>query len=133
MRGEPVGARRIASVEPCEIEGNPSLRGTVWNVSAGGLYVVIELPPDLGLRVRIAFSLPNEEKPVKAEARIAWRNPRSTKRGRGSKVFGLPPGCGLEFLVIDSEDLERIQKHVLMTPVLRRHASWRRGPEGPDA
>ncbi len=125
-----VGARRIASVEPCEIEGNPSLGGTVWNLSAGGLYVVIEPPPELGLRVRIAFRLPNDKKPVRAEARIAWRNPRSARRGHGSAVFGLPPGCGVEFLVIDSMDLARIERHVRMTLVLRRNAGWRRASEG---
>jgi Tfp pilus assembly protein PilZ len=130
MAGEPVRARRIAVVEPCEIEGNPS---TVWNLSAGGLYVVIDPPPEVGLRVRIAFRLPNEQKPVQAEARIAWRNPRSARRGRGSAVFGLPPGCGLEFLVIDAVDLERIKRYVGMTPVLRRNAGWRRTAEGPDS
>lgn len=79
------------------------------------------------------FRLPNEKKPVRAEARIAWRNPRSARRGRGSAVFGLPPGCGLEFIAIDAMDLERIERHVRMTPVLRRDAGSRRAGEGPES
>ena len=121
--GRAPGARRIACVEPCAIDGTPSLGGFVWNLSTGGLYVVIDSLPEVGGKVRIAFSLTNEDKPVRAEARVAWRNPPSTFRGRGSKVFSLPPGCGLEFLVIDRADLERIEGHVRMTPVPLKKAS----------
>jgi hypothetical protein len=122
-----ITARRIASVGPCELEGPASQRGTVWNLSLGGLYVVIDPPPEVGTRIRIAFALPNEEEPVKADVRIVWRNPGSKKRGRGTAVFSLPPGCGLEFLVIDMQDRERIEKRVRTTPVLRRQAG-RRAP-----
>jgi hypothetical protein len=120
MPGPDADAPRVAAAEPCEIEGSPSRTGTVWNLSVRGLYVVIEPPPPLGARVRISFALPHEKKPVKAEARIAWCNPGSSRRGRGAKVFGLPPGCGLEFVSIDAADLERINRRVMMTPVLRR-------------
>jgi len=127
MADSPNEARRIASMGPCELEGPSSQRGTVWNLSVRGLYIVIDPPPEVGITVRIAFSLPDEEKPVKAEARVAWRNPGSRKRGRGATVFSLPPGCGLEFLVIDTHDRERIEKRVRTTPLLRRQAG-RRGP-----
>jgi hypothetical protein len=116
-------ARRIAAAEPCEIEGYPGCRGIVWNLSSRGLYMVVDPPPELGIRVRVSFGLPNDDKPVRAEARIAWCNPRSPRRGSGLAAFGLPPGCGLEFLVISPEDLARIEKHVEMTPELRRHAT----------
>ena len=124
-------ARRIASAEPCEIEDSPRRKGTVWNLSAKGLYMVIDPPPEVGMRARISFGLPNDNKPVKAEARIAWSNPRSSRRGSGAAAFGLPPGCGLEFLVIDAADLTRIEKHVQMTPERRRKAQSPPAPDDP--
>jgi uncharacterized protein (TIGR02266 family) len=126
MPGSSIAARRIASMGTCELEGPQTQKGTVWNLSIGGLYVVIDPPPEVGTTVRVAFSLPNEQRPVKAEARIAWRNPGSRRRGRGAAVFSLPPGCGLEFLVIDTHDRERIEDHVRTTPVLLRQSGWRR-------
>ena len=120
MSDDGPAARRIASAEPCEIEDYPRRTGTVWNLSTKGLYLVIDPPPEAGIRVRISFGLPNDDKPVKAEARIAWCNPRSSRRGSGAAAFALPPGCGLEFLVIDAADLTRIEKHVQMTPAPRR-------------
>ena len=128
---EPV-ARRIASAEPCEIEDYPRRTGTVWNLSSKGLYLVIDPPPEVGIRVRISFGLPDDDKPVKAEVRIAWCNPRSSRRGIGSAAFGLPPGCGLEFLVIDAADLSRIEKHVQMTPEARRTAKPRASDDAAD-
>lgn len=116
-------ARRIAAAEPCEIEDYPKRKGTVWNLSAKGLYMVIDPPPEVGIRVRISFDLPNDSQPVRAEVRIAWVNPRSSRRGSGAAAFGLPPGCGLEFLVIDAADLARIERHVQMTPELPRQRS----------
>lgn len=120
MRSE--AARRIASTGLCEFESPHSQRGTVWNLSIGGLYVVVDPQPEVGSTVRVAFALPNEERPVRAEARIAWRNPSSRKRGQGAAAFSLPPGCGLEFLVIDARDRERIESHVNATPMLRHQA-----------
>jgi len=124
MRAE--AARRIASTGPCELEGPSRQRGTVWNLSVGGLYVVIEPQPEVGATVRVAFGLPNEDKPVRAEARIAWRNPSSKKRGQGAAAFSLPPGCGLEFVVIDAHDRERIENHVRATPLPRTQSAWSR-------
>lgn len=115
--------RRIACVEACQIEGHSPPAALVWNLSVRGVYVVVDPAPALGRKVRIAFSLPNEKRPVMAEARVAWRNPGSKWRGRGAKVFGLPPGCGLEFLVVDRADLERIEGHIRMTPVVQRRAT----------
>ena len=113
------GARRIACVEPCQIDAGVRARGIVWNLSPGGAYVVVDHTPGLGEKLSLVFSLPGDEKPIKAEARVAWRNPPSQLKGCGSRSFGLPPGCGLEFLVIVGDDLRRIEAHVKRTEVFR--------------
>lgn len=132
MPSDVPAARRIASAEQCEIEDYPKRKGTVWNLSTKGLYMVIDPPPEVGIRVRISFGLPDDDEPVKAEVRIAWCNPRSARKGSGSAAFGLPPGCGLEFLVIDAADVARIERHVQMTPELRRKAQSRPSDDPAD-
>lgn len=99
-------------------------RGLLWNLSAGGGYVVVDDAPEAGEMVKVAFSLPNEGRTIHAEARVAWRNPPSSVRGCGRRAFSLPPGCGVEFVALDEGDLATIEAHVVGTtswpPPLRR-------------
>lgn len=117
-----VGARRIACVEPCRIQGEVSLQGLLWNLSTRGVYVVIEPVLVPGQRVRLSFSMPGDDAPLNAEARVVWQNPRSAAKGCGARAASLPPGCGLEFVAIDESDLARIEQRVRTTPEPRRSA-----------
>lgn len=93
-------------------------------MSERGVYVVVLPVPDTGEKLRLSFTLPQETTPIRAEVRVAWRNLPSLSKGCGSRAFNLPPGCGLEFVVIDKADLERIDAHVRVTPMFRKRAEW---------
>jgi hypothetical protein len=117
---EPKGsARRIACVEPCEIEGAEAQSGMLWNVSGRGVYLVLPTPLAEGRTFRISFTLPGEERAVQARARVAWVNPPSRSKGQGERSLNHPAGCGLEFVEIADEDLELIEAHIRRTPLRR--------------
>lgn len=124
MLGRPMIAAppRIACIEPCFIAGEPKLRATTWNVSVRGVFLVVDPVPEPGTHLRISFSLPNESEPIGAEVKVVWLNPPSPVKGNGSRVLKVPPGCGLEFVDIDEQDMERIQAHVASTTTLRHQA-----------
>jgi hypothetical protein len=111
------GFRRIACTEPCQIGGEESGRpGTVWNVSVLGLYVVMEEPlPAVGDILSIRFCLPQDPRPIRSSARVAWQNPASIFKGLGAAAVGLPPGCGWAFVEMSAEDRERIDSRVRAT------------------
>lgn len=118
-------ARRIACLEPCDLETPAPLRAVVWNVSVRGIYVALSPPLEIGTKVFVTFSLPQDEGAIRAEMQVAWQNPPSGAKGCGNRAFNLPPGCGLEFVTIDPDDLKRIEAHVDMTPVSRTDKSRR--------
>jgi len=111
-----MGAERIALCERCEFEiagsGNPR-EGIVWNLSAIGLYLVVQddIPP-MDAAVQVSLWLPGDPRPLRAEAQVVWCNPPSPFRGCGAKSLRFPPGCGLRFVDIPAADLARIQSRV---------------------
>jgi hypothetical protein len=106
--------RRIACSEPCDIGLESDGRhGVIWNVSALGVYLVLDLPiPNSGEVLRLSFALPDDPMRVVCHARVAWRNPPSIFKGCGSSAQGLPPGCGLEFVDLAPGDRTRIEARV---------------------
>jgi hypothetical protein len=89
--------------------------GIVWNVSTVGVYLVMESMPSLGEVLHLSFILPGEEMAIQCQARVVWQNPPSIFKGCGAKAAGLPPGCGLEFVVLDEMDRARIEARVKST------------------
>jgi Tfp pilus assembly protein PilZ len=76
--------------------------GVVCNLSVKGTYVAIKPVPKVGEQVVVALELPWLAEPMTMDAVVCWDN-------SDSKVHGLPPGCGLEFLATTREDQERIE------------------------
>ena len=90
----PKGSERIALCERCEFEvagsGTPR-EGIVWNVSAVGLYLVVQdaIPP-LDATVRVQLWLPGDPRPVRAETLVVWCNPPSPLKRLRRKGAPLP-------------------------------------------
>ena len=108
------GHVRLPCDEPCDVfwQGRRQ-EGSVWNISAVGLYAVLSGPlPAVGVRIEVRFCLPGERMPVVCEGRVRWRNEPSIFRGCGQTKPTLPPGCGIEFVVLDGRDLDRIKARV---------------------
>jgi hypothetical protein len=111
------GYHRIACGEPCQVAyDNRPLDGMVWNLSVVGVYVVLGPPlPEAGDTLVLTFTLPGDPRPITCQGRVRWHNPPSIFKGCGRTKLGLPPGCGIEFTVLDSGDAERIEARVRST------------------
>jgi len=111
------GYHRIACGELCQVAFAGNRReGMVWNLSVVGAYVVLPAPlPATGETLILTFTLPGDPVPIRCQARVRWHNPPSIFKGCGRTKLVLPPGCGLEFTVLDSRDAERIETRVRAT------------------
>ena len=116
MAPAPKGAERIACGERCEFEaaGTDGTReGIIWNVSAAGLYLVLQTDiPAVDTALRVRLWLPGDPRPIQAEVVVVWCNPPSCFSGCGANAPRFPPGCGLKFVDIPAADVARIQSRV---------------------
>ena len=73
------------------------------NINAGGMFVEMEEPPELGTVVQLQFSLPGDEQDVQVEGRIAW-----TSDGKDESAAGV----GIEFQNLPADVCETINNIV---------------------
>jgi CheY-like chemotaxis protein len=112
------GLSRIPFAQPCHLEGVEGHRDAkTCNLSPAGIYITLEPVPDVGEGFVISLSLPGREVPLTVDSVVTWRNALWDRR-----VLGLPPGCGLQFLGLSSQDLQHIhalvKSHVTRSPRL---------------
>jgi uncharacterized protein (TIGR02266 family) len=74
------------------------------DLSAGGAFLRSDLLLEQGERLWLELELPGRERPVRAEARVAWvrRFPSSGQEG----------GMGIEFLGMTDEDRRAVESFV---------------------
>ena len=115
------GHHRIACGEPCEVAvGGLRRQGMIWNLSVVGVYLVLPAPPAAGETVVLTFALPGDPAAITCQGRVRWINPPSIFSGCGRNKLALPPGCGVEFTVLDTSDAERIGSRVRATVLSAR-------------
>jgi hypothetical protein len=85
--------------------GGSALSGLICNLSALGAYIALEPIPPSGAVVMLSFRLPSNERPIRVESQVTWENPN-----QDNPIHGLPPGCGLRFLALGSDDRRRIDQ-----------------------
>ena len=69
---------RVTLSIPCAIETETTvMSGQILNIGKGGLAVRTMEPIAVGIRISIVFRLPNQDREIKAVARIAWSNRQS--------------------------------------------------------
>jgi uncharacterized protein (TIGR02266 family) len=102
------GLWRVPLVRACRLErkGN-AVDALLCNISVDGLYVAFEPVPAAGERLRLSFTLPNDDEPIDVEAEVCWRNSSQTH-----KVQDLPTGCGVQFVAIERPARQRIEELV---------------------
>jgi CheY-like chemotaxis protein len=98
---------------PCRIPLNIHWHGAdsvavSADISAGGLFVAIDANVSEEEWVNITFSMPDDSSAtISAQGRVAWKNSGVMRR----KPL-LPPGFGVEFVTIDEQAVEAIQRYV---------------------
>jgi hypothetical protein len=110
------GHTRVSCDEPCELLSLDGYRrqGKIWNLSSKGVYAVVPEPfPPVGRTLLLSFVLAADPMPITCEARVEWHNAPSLVRGCGAVKPGLPPGCGLSFRVLDSQDARRVLARIV--------------------
>ena len=81
------------------------LSGFSVDLSAGGLFLQTEYPLAINDKMNLIFSLPDHEKSVSCDARVAWVN---KDRDSDAKNNDYPSGVGLQFTDLSLEDVTAI-------------------------
>jgi uncharacterized protein (TIGR02266 family) len=79
-----------------------------YNISTGGLFLRTTAPPPENTPLRLVFSLPRNNHLIESEGVVTWRN-----EYRPDAEMSYPPGIGVKFTRIESEDKRAIKRHVL--------------------
>jgi uncharacterized protein (TIGR02266 family) len=87
------------------VKDGPEQRGVTLTISAGGMFVVTQEPPQVGAPLKLAFELPGVERTFEPEAEVIW-NTAAMKRG------AITPGFGLRYTNIDTETFQFIDDYV---------------------
>lgn len=77
------------------------------NISAGGVFVQTENPPELHSVVTVTMELPDGGKPVEAKGRVVHRVSAADAKARNT-----PPGAGVQFVDASDEFRERIDRAI---------------------
>lgn len=82
--------------------------GYSFNISSGGLFIRTIVPPPEKTKVRLSFNLPRNGKFIRAGGIITWRN-----KYRPDTQTSYPPGIGVKFTNLPSNDRDAIAQHIL--------------------
>ena len=81
------------------------LAGFCIDLSSGGLYLQTDFPLEVGESLILRFSLPDQDKIVTCNSRVAWVN---TKKNRLRPES--PPGAGIQFVDMSIEEVKSIHR-----------------------
>ena len=62
--------------------------GLTLNISANGMFIITELPPDVGTRLTVDFRLPELDEDFHIQSEVVWNTFRMS-RGMPVKGFGV--------------------------------------------
>jgi uncharacterized protein (TIGR02266 family) len=77
------------------------------NISASGLFIRTENPPEKGSLITVAINLPTKDRVIVAKARVIHKVTLDQ-----AKAIGRRPGCGVEFENLPAEDQEILKQLV---------------------
>jgi Tfp pilus assembly protein PilZ len=103
------GHVRVPYMQRCQlmVAGVPQL-GIVCNVSTLGVYVATDPVLPVGTGADISFMLPRDPHRFESASTVMWRNSEERR-----SVDSLPPGVGLRFEALASENRARLERLVL--------------------
>ena len=82
------------------------IKAYMSNVGSGGLFIKTDEPAELNQKIMVKFYLPHQKEPITVEGMVIWVNPKS------GKSLSYPPGMGIKFIRMSSEDKERFNEFI---------------------
>ena len=103
------GLLRVPFVRLCSLafDDGKTADAFIVNINVLGAYLARDEMPTLGQNVSCRFTMPGSERPIAVRGVVVWLNPRQQH-----PVHSLPPGFGLKFADLTSDDRERIERVV---------------------
>ena len=100
---------RVPFVRRCTVDFSSGTKATAFivNINVLGAYIALDDMPPLGQAVTCRFQMPESEHEVAVGGIVAWTNP-----SQPHPVHSLPPGFGLGFRALSTENRARIEKIV---------------------
>lgn len=81
------------------------LDSEIMNLSKGGVFIKADISLPLRSKVDFQFTLPDDEKVIKATGMVVWSRKRNSRSDE-------PSGMGVQFLEISTADIELILDHI---------------------
>jgi hypothetical protein len=101
------GFTRIPYTQICRVtRAGRTVDGVLCNISVLGVYVALDLVPEVGETLELTFVLPGGAR-ITSEGIVVWRNPEDP-----ASIHRLPPGCGLRFVALEPHHSRRIDELV---------------------
>ncbi len=112
---EPISLRPRARRLPVKIPISRStipvfLESQIMNLSKGGVFIRSDIVFPLGSEIDFEFSLPGSSRAVRAVGVVVWTRPR--RKGEKHFLPEHPPGMGVQFRTIHSEDLDFLMEQL---------------------
>ena len=89
------------------LQDGTSFSAFIVNINVLGVYVARDDLPRLGDPLACRFQMPGNERELAIGGVVAWVNPKQQH-----PVHSLPPGFGIKFVELSSEDRGRIESFV---------------------
>jgi len=100
----PAGLPRVSVEGPVQVRARTrEFRGTMRNISRGGLFIEAACEAPEGAEVSLAFDLPGTERRLEPTARVMWKRIRPN---------GGPVGLGVRFVELDGPSGREIENFV---------------------
>jgi type IV pilus assembly protein PilZ len=81
----------------------------LFDISTGGIFVKTDSPMDKGETISLKIFLPDGDKEMEALGEVVWSN--KDKRVTPERTF--PPGMGVKFLKLSTENKIRLSLNIL--------------------
>ena len=91
----------------CSTKSEELFKGTLSDISVGGVFWEAEDEMPIGSELHLVFKLKHDSQPIICEGRVAWANRRTNLK----KSYALP-GMGIEFTDIKKLDILSVQSFV---------------------
>jgi len=101
--------RILHNFEVCYLTAQDLITSYIFDISPGGVFVKTNTPLNPGEMINLKIRLPDKGEEIDVVGEVIWSNRR--ERVTGKKKY--PPGMGVRFLKLSTQDRVRISLNIL--------------------